>query len=416
MKANSKIAIGVFAGLIVGVGIGFLIAGYPPEDGNNQGNIAKVSKYKNSVVSPQMSAFQEKIQNDPEEFQAAAASLVFLTSRMSEFDLLVEVAEDASLGVSELESSVQTLQKVQKLAANAKESGKQAIAAFDQMSSSKAGGAEYEQASQNLTLAYLMVDRQVNVGKQFVCDVDSYLKGKDTEENIKLAAARDLWANYCACAAVIDQDEAEMAYWNKQNSIIPAGDLCKVAGEAFQGPISKVGVEDVPFFAKADGGAIAKAGDGAIAKAGDGALAKADGGALAKVGDGVISKVDGYGIFNAFGSINNSIGFNGVGVPAVPEVKAVRKQQEGGIAMKDGSLFAKDGEVFGMKVTPELQGAIKDGIAKMGGAISKSGGTDLGKLGDGGLANGGSQNLAKGNDGKLNNNGDFVSKVMPSSF
>lgn len=53
-------------------------------------------------------------------------------------------------------------------------------------------------ASQNLSLSFLLVERQTSIGKQFVSDVDSFLSGKEPDTYIELTIARDLWAAYCA--------------------------------------------------------------------------------------------------------------------------------------------------------------------------------------------------------------------------
>ena len=69
----------------------------------------------------------------------------------------------------------------------------------------------------------MMVDRQISVGKQYVCDVDAFLRGKDVEDYKELALARDLWAGYCAGEARLTNDDEELAYWSKQQNLLTSG-------------------------------------------------------------------------------------------------------------------------------------------------------------------------------------------------
>ncbi len=219
MKAKAKSILGVVVALLVGYLVGAFL-GLPTTSGVGQGNISKVSKFHMSSVSPAMSAFQERIQNDSTEMAKAALSLTVLSSRMNEFSELVSIAVEVADNNKELESEVEALKTVQRIADNAVNAGKIALNSFDDVASGAKNNSvsEYEQASQNLTVAYLMVDRQVQVGKQFVTAVDKYLKDKSIEDNITLATVRDLWASYCAGSAVLNSDKEELKYWENQNN------------------------------------------------------------------------------------------------------------------------------------------------------------------------------------------------------
>lgn len=222
MKTNSKIAFGVLMGLVVGMVIGICIPDVNVSEGMGKGDIAKVSKYNKSMVSPAVSAFQEKMLNNPEELQKTAASLAVLNMRMDEFDKLVDIAVEAASSNDDLVESVEKLMNIKKLSLNAKNAGEEAVRSFSSVidGENKGSANDYEQASQNLALAYMLVDRQTNVGKQFVTDVDTFLKGKDIDEYYALAVARDLWAGYCAGEAVLNNDKEELAYWQKKSDLI----------------------------------------------------------------------------------------------------------------------------------------------------------------------------------------------------
>lgn len=222
MKTNVKIIVSAAVALLAGYFIGAL-AGFPSVDSNSgKGDISKVSKFRMTTVSPQMNALQEKIMNDPQELKKAAISLTCLTARMTEFAGLVDIAVDAASGKSGLEKSLASLQSMKNLSENAAQAGQDVLTVFDQMTSGKGAknASAYEQASQNLSIAYLMVDRQLKVAKDFVAEVDAYLDGKSLEDNGKLALARDLWVDYCAGNAILNGDKSSLAYWNNQGNVL----------------------------------------------------------------------------------------------------------------------------------------------------------------------------------------------------
>ena len=220
MKTNFKLALATIIGFVAGGVAGFFFSGAEIAPNLAQGDISKVSKFNRNVVSPAMSAFQEKITSNPEELEKATFSLTVLTSRMTEFDELVKIAAAASEGKEELAASLKDLLSVKQLAANARTSGNQALEALNAIAEGKKSSVDYEQASQNLALAFMMVDRQISVGKQYVCDVDAFLRGKDVEDYRELALARDLWAGYCAGEARLTNNDEELAYWSKQQSLL----------------------------------------------------------------------------------------------------------------------------------------------------------------------------------------------------
>ena len=223
MKTNFKLTLAAIIGFVAGGSAGFFFQTVDTTEDSAKGDIAKVSKFSKNVVSPAMSAFQEKITSNPEELEKATFSLTVLTSRMTEFDELVKIATTASEDNEELAASLKNLQSLSKLAANARENGTQALEALNAIAEGKKTPLDYEQASQNLALAFLMVDRQISVGKQYVCDVDTFLRGKEVEDYKELALARDLWAGYCAGEAVLTNNDEELAYWSNQQDLLSSG-------------------------------------------------------------------------------------------------------------------------------------------------------------------------------------------------
>jgi len=244
MKTKSIViaAIALVAGYVAGS-----LIGLPTTGGNASGNIAKVSKYNKVELTPTVSAFQEKILNDKGELSKAALSLTFLTSRMEEFSMLVDLAENATKNIQELELPVERLVDVRHTSQNAAKAGRAALESLNDLISEKPGqlAAQYEKTSQNLTLAYLMTDRQVRYGKDFVRAVDLFLKDKDANDYLDLAAARDLWAEYCKGSSIINGDSSEQEYWTSMTGILGADVLSKYVQETVPSLESTLKLDEV---------------------------------------------------------------------------------------------------------------------------------------------------------------------------
>ena len=212
--------------LLVGYVIGGFIGIPPTISGNAGGDIAKVSKFRMAKVSSQKSALEEKLLSDTLELRKTAFSLLFLTSRMDEFSDLVELSEKAAGGNETLHPSLTRLSNMKELSQNAYNAGVEAAEVLGQLAGgAKIDGGVVDQATENLTLAYLMVDRQLSAAKYFIAEVDSYLKGKSVAANAELAEARDKWVVYCATDAALNADELEMAQWQDVTLLSAKEDL-----------------------------------------------------------------------------------------------------------------------------------------------------------------------------------------------
>jgi len=206
------LAIGYFIGAFFGL----------PETSSNlaSGNVAKVSKYHKATVSPKISAFQEKLQNDPEALESASITMAVLSSRMEDFSLLVDKSISVAGDMSEFSEEVDDLRTVKELSDNAVQAGRIASASLESLVSGENSeiSTDYEQASNNLTVAYLMVERQVKLGKNFYISLDNYLL-KNTSGNPELIEIRDLWGEYCAGSAILNGDNEEKEFWGKQGCL-----------------------------------------------------------------------------------------------------------------------------------------------------------------------------------------------------
>lgn len=258
--------------LVVGFGLNFLLRGLIAESGFLSADISKVGQ---ADASPAMNAFREKVANDTTEFNKAKASLIVLTSLMDEFDELVSVASDASEGHEALASSVAQLLSIRQIASSARDNGAMALKSLDAIAEGRKSSINYELASQNLSLAFLMVDRQVSVGKQYVCDVDAYLQGKDIAEFRSLAQARDMWAGFCAREAALNRDGKEIDYWSRKENLLQSGSDGRLAMSDIDGSLqylsmsselsSAVDVNQIMQNVLPGVGLIASAANGAMA-------------------------------------------------------------------------------------------------------------------------------------------------------
>ena len=352
MKTTLKVMIGAVAGFVVGCAAGLYSGSLQTSEGTGAGNIAKVSKYNRNVVSPAMSAFQEKVISNPEELKKAAASLAVLTSRMVEFDELVKIATLASEGNEALAEAVENLQKVRKLAENARNNGKEALDALNSAVAGEQTDIDYEQASQNLSLAFMMVDRQVSLGKQYVCEVDDFLKHNGSDDNKELAIARDLWAGYCAGEAVLTNDKDEMAFWRSQENVLPEGSIASLSNFEFESasPLANFSFDSVLECCTVDGmcaallGAVSR--DGVMPQTKDYVVlaGAADAACIQNIAcPGVISNVQEFGsaLCSAFGMPELAAVVNGESISNIVDIESVSNSGAGRLqngATREGAL------------------------------------------------------------------------------
>jgi len=229
MNTKAKITVISITALVAGYVAGSIFGLPQVSHGMGSGDISKVSKYYKTSANSSVSAYQEKLLNDAEALQEACISMEVLTSRMNDFSALVDRSIQVAEGKEEFKNDVNALKSVKNLSDNAVETGKIASVSFQSLLNGETNdlSADYEQVAQNLAVAYLMVDRQVSLGKQFVSTADLYLRRNSIEDNYDLALLRDLWADYCAGSAYLNNNNDEMAYWNKKECLLSADQVSK---------------------------------------------------------------------------------------------------------------------------------------------------------------------------------------------
>lgn len=216
-KKNLLVAV---ASLIVGYVLGIVIA-VPELDGNLlSGDIGKANRYSQQVVDPEIKALEEKLQNDETFLQGTVSTLIYMNARMEQFATLTDLTVDAAKDVEALKENVATLVGLKELAINAQtECGKaaEAVAAV-----SKGENANFENAMNRSTLAFLAVGKHIDAAKDFVEAADEVLASatQNRDALYPLAVVRDEWGAFCALEALMNTDKAEMAYWSKAKSMV----------------------------------------------------------------------------------------------------------------------------------------------------------------------------------------------------
>lgn len=205
--------IGFCAGAFIGL----------PGTGDNlaSGDVSKVNSFRKSTASSTTSTLEQKLKSDTLAFNNESATVELISTRMSEFANLVDCAIKAAGDKEELSEEVNALKNVRELSENALQTAKVASASLESLSTGEKNdlAMDYDQASKNLLMAFLLVDRQVQLGKQFVVAVDKYLEGKSADDAPELVRVRDLWANYCGESAWLNGDKQEVAYWENKSTI-----------------------------------------------------------------------------------------------------------------------------------------------------------------------------------------------------
>jgi len=219
MNATVKNTAIIASALVIGYVGGGLLGLPPTTEYISKGDITKVSKFHKNSVENSGSAYQQKLLNNATALSEATEATQILSDKLSQFSELVDLSMSVAGEIPELNKEVAALESVYGLSENAMYAGKVASASFEKLQSGNDNelAIDVEQASQNLTLAYLFIDHQVGLGKDFVTAADKYLKKNKNNED--LAMVRDLWAIFCAENAVIDGNDAELAYWGKQELV-----------------------------------------------------------------------------------------------------------------------------------------------------------------------------------------------------
>ncbi len=217
MKTGTKITIAALAGFAAGCACVWLAKDLEFSQEFTKGDI---SRFRSEAVNPGIAQLEEKMKKDPEEFRRTVESVTMLSSRIVEFDELVNLASAAIALVPQMDIYRSSFDNIRTLAANARANGSLALEAVEAVANGTATDIDYESAVSNLSLAYMMVDRRTDVAKRFVVGVDDFLRNRNVEDYQTLALARDLWADFCIGSALLGEDSEELKFWKGSANLL----------------------------------------------------------------------------------------------------------------------------------------------------------------------------------------------------
>lgn len=213
MSTKSKSAVVIVVASIAAYALGAII-GFPQVANDlSKGDVAKVSRYSRNVVSPALSLVQEKLQVDESYRKQTLDMFNVISARLSGFQGLCELSTQATEGLSEFDAINAKLQANIPTAQNAALRGEEMLQALNDLVAGKKVD-NFEQLSNNIVISYLIIDKEVSLGKSFVELADAHL---NKENNDKLAFVRDMWMDYCAVDAYLNGDQSEADYWSKKD-------------------------------------------------------------------------------------------------------------------------------------------------------------------------------------------------------
>src|SRR5574344_875033 len=214
MKKNVKFGLWAILLLVVGYFVGALV-GFPlVEKDVSGGDIGRVNRYKKTVVSEQMKAFEEKIKADEDFRDQTIYSMSFINARTMGFRDNAQMAAEATADIPELNGMSKEMLSLMEFANNAEGSSQEALAALEALLSGK--NVNYEELSNNAIISYMLLNRGVETAKEYVGAVDAFLRGNKVEDYNILSFTRDQWASYCTLDAIMDDNEEDMKFWNSK--------------------------------------------------------------------------------------------------------------------------------------------------------------------------------------------------------
>ncbi len=202
--------------LVVGYLAGSFI-GMPGVDKESTlGDIGKMNRHKQQVVSQEMELLANKLSSDKEFCNSTITSLSMISSRITEFktysDMSVEACGD-NPALQEIKSKMESLSKFSTNAATRSNDALQAILRI--LDGDKS--ANIEELTNNALLSYMLMEKGIEVAKTYVETIDNYLENNKVEDNKYLAYTRDQWAIFSTIDAAINGNKDLMSYWNNKN-------------------------------------------------------------------------------------------------------------------------------------------------------------------------------------------------------
>jgi len=234
MKKSIKNSLIIVASLAVGYCAGIIIGVPDLSSEMGRGDVSKVSAFRKALVGPQYSAYEEKLLADSLAMQQEKLVTETLAETLQEFATLVDNSIVVAGDIQELESQVNALREIREMSDNAATAGELAKASLDNLQNGNKEdlGISYEQAAQNMVIAYMIVDDQARTGREFALAADQYYANHPEKKD--LADLRDNWAVFCCNCEMLKGNDSESKFWAANtNAKIAESALSKTASERF---------------------------------------------------------------------------------------------------------------------------------------------------------------------------------------
>lgn len=214
-KTLVTIVVTLVAGYLVGV-----FFGMPGVDSPLlSGDIGKVSKYSKQVAED-AKAFQERLENDPEFCEATIGAVSVMDARINKFKDLTDSTQIVASNIPELKECMAEMAELNEFAVGAKFQADSTLASLAALLDGKKGAAyQYEQMAQNAVIAYMMLDKQDDVVRDFVSQIDRYVANKSADEVKDLVNLRNKWVVFSATSAAINDSKSDFAYWSEKGIV-----------------------------------------------------------------------------------------------------------------------------------------------------------------------------------------------------
>ncbi|MCQ2167221.1 MAG: hypothetical protein MJY69_00935 [Bacteroidales bacterium] len=212
---NSNFAIYLVLAALVGFGASFLFNANNSQSDLLSGDISKATRYNNVKEDPEVSALEEKIQNDTAFLHLTKNAYALLENRVENLENLTARTLEVCAGIPELESAIAPVKSLNAKAANTMNSINKAVSGVEKLAEGKKAP-EYEQVSNNVFVGFKKIENQLAIGKAFVENATSYINGKSEEESASVAKLIAEWSVYCMQDAVLNNSKSEMEFWGEK--------------------------------------------------------------------------------------------------------------------------------------------------------------------------------------------------------
>jgi len=221
----------VASSLIIGFVAGALLFSnsvFPPTQ-NPSGDISKVARFGQNILTPEQNAFCDRLKSDTLLFAGIIQSIDALREQAEYYSKLVDRSVLAAGQWSDLTKVAAVLQITKSRSENVIIYAEQAKELLNQIvAGDKSLVPKYEMTADAMWNNHLALSHDNGVWKNYIKAIDHFLDGKPADKYQELATTRQLWASFCATDAALRQDESDMALWAEAEPILSAKEIASI--------------------------------------------------------------------------------------------------------------------------------------------------------------------------------------------